>query len=246
MYHSIDSSGSMLSVEPDAFAAQMRCLRDKGFQAISLQSAISYRDENGEWPERAVVLTFDDGFANFYEEAFPILQRHGFSATVFIVSGHMGGYNDWEPSLQGSGPLRLLSWEQASELAEAGIEIGCHTRNHLDLRRCTPQEASLEISSSRREIKEKLGLDAQSFAYPYGGVNHLVQHLAAREFRAACTTELRRANSDPLNLLPRVDMYYLRSQRRFASLLDGQLDQYLTVRRCGRLARRMLVSASTV
>jgi peptidoglycan/xylan/chitin deacetylase (PgdA/CDA1 family) len=234
----------VLSVDPRDFAEQMTCLADKGFRGISLCEALEYREHNMGWPPQAVVLTFDDGFANFYEEAFPVLERFNFSATLFIVTGHMGGHNNWDGGLPGLGSQRLVTWEQAAELVRGGIEIGSHTRTHPDLRRCSAQEIKNEISSSRADIESRLGIKVQSFAYPYGGVNHLVQQLAARDFRAACTTELRRANGDPLNLLPRVDMYYVKSLRRFANLLDGQLDQYLTVRRCGRLARRILVSAS--
>jgi peptidoglycan/xylan/chitin deacetylase (PgdA/CDA1 family) len=243
-YHSLDVNRSVISVDPRDFADHMACLARKGFRGISLREALMYRDIHRSWPTEAVVLTFDDGFANFYDEAFPILERFNFSATVFIVTGHMGGHNNWEGNTSSIGTLPLLNWQQTAELARAGFEIGSHTRTHRDLRRCSAQEIKYEISSSLDDIENNLGISTQSFAYPYGGVNHLVQQLAARDFRAACTTELRRANGDPLNLLPRVDMYYVRSLRRFANLLDGQLDQYLTVRRCGRLAGRMLVSAS--
>lgn len=236
-------SGSVLSIEPNAFANQMACLADKGFRGISLAAALSHHAQHNKWPERTVVLTFDDGFTNFYDEAFPVLDRHGFTATVFIVSGHMGGVNNWEQPPQALGLLPILSWTQAAELAKAGIEIGSHTRTHRDLTRCSPREASSELWSSRIDIREHLGLDTQSFAYPYGSVNNIIQKLAARDYRAACTTELRRAKSAPLNLLPRVDMYYLRSIRKFVDLLDGQLDQYLAFRRCGRFARRMLVAS---
>ncbi|HEY7783616.1 MAG TPA: polysaccharide deacetylase family protein [Pyrinomonadaceae bacterium] len=242
-YHSLDLNRSVLSVDPRDFAEQMTCLADKGFRGISLREALEYREVNLGWPTNTAVLTFDDGFANFYEEAFPVLQRFNFSATLFVVTGHMGGHNNWDGGPPGMGTQRLVSWEQTVELDKAGIEIGSHTRTHCDLRRCSAQEIKNEISSSCADIENHLGHEVQSFAYPYGGVNHLVQQLAARDFRAACTTELRRANGDPLNLLPRVDMYYVKSLRRFANLLDGQLDQYLTVRRCGRLARRILAPA---
>jgi hypothetical protein len=101
------------------------------------------------------------------------------------------------------------------------------------------------MTVSRAEIEEHLGLQPLSFAYPYGGIDLVSRRLAASHFRASCTTELRRANSDPLDVLPRVDMHYLRSPQRFASLLDGQLDQYLAVRRLGRRARRVFISDSS-
>jgi len=245
-YHSIDTSGSVISTEPGTFADQMSCLVDGGFRGISLKEALDHRQQFGDWPSQSVVLTFDDGFANFYDNAHPVLERYRFSATVFLVTGHMGGRNNWELPPQGLGTLPILSWHQAEELSKVGIELGSHTRTHRDLRRCSSQEAKLEISGSRADIEAHLGVKPESMAYPYGGVNHLVQHLVTKDFRAACTTELRRTLSDPLNLLPRIDTYYLKSLRRMVSLLDGRLDPYLTVRRCGRLARRMFVSAAAM
>lgn len=244
MYHSLDTSGSVLSVAPEEFADQMTILADEGIQAMSLQQAVSHRALNGTWPAKSVALTFDDGFANFYDIALPVLKRHGFSATVFVVSGHMGGKNDWGREPSGLGTLPTLSWESAADIASAGIEIGSHTATHPDLRRCTVEQIKQELETSRGMIQEHLGITPQTFAYPYGGVNRVSQQLAANEFRAACTTELRQANGDELSRLPRIDMHYLKSRQRFKKLLDGQLEPYLTIRRWGRFARRMVLSDS--
>jgi peptidoglycan/xylan/chitin deacetylase (PgdA/CDA1 family) len=238
-YHSLDSSGSVVSVAPQDFADQMAAVAANGFRGASLSEAVHHREQTGAWPAQTVVLTFDDGFANFYEAAMPVLARYGFGATVFVITGHVGGHNDWDQSPAGLGLLPMLSWQQVTEVAKAGIEIGSHTQTHPDLRRCSPAEVEHEMTASRADIEQHLGLRAESFAYPYGGVNDVSGQVAAREFRAACTTELRRTNDDPLNLLPRIDMYYLKSPRKFARLLDGQLDQYLAIRRWGRLARQM-------
>jgi peptidoglycan/xylan/chitin deacetylase (PgdA/CDA1 family) len=241
-YHSLDSSGSVVSVAPVDFAQQMACLSARGMRGTSLSEVMILRERTGVWPERVVVLTFDDGFANFYESAMPVLVRHGFTATVFMISGHMGGRNDWASRPEGLGVMPILSWQQAAELARSGIEIGSHTHTHRDLRRCSAADVEQEMKGSLAEIEDHLGVQPQSFAYPYGRVDQVSRCLAARHFRASCTTELRRANSDPSDALPRIDMHYLRSPQRFASLLDGQLDQYLAVRRLGRRARRVFVS----
>ena len=243
-YHSLDCSGSVVSVTPGDFSKQMAFLSERSLKGMSLAKAITFREQRGAWPDGGVVLTFDDGFANFYESAMPVLARYGFTATVFIISGYMGGQNDWGPRPKGLGVLPILSWSQAAELARSGIEIGSHTQTHRDLRYCSAAETEQEMTVSRAEIEQHLGLQPQSFAYPYGGVDRVSRKLAAGNFRAACTTELRRANSDPLDALPRVDMHYLKSPQRFAGLLNGQLDRYLAVRRWGRRARRVLVSES--
>lgn len=242
-YHSIDVSGSVVSCAPQDFAQQMSHLSDKGFRGMSLQEAVTYREEHASWPRKSVVLTFDDGFANFYDQALPVLMKHSFTATVFVISGHMGGLNNWSKPPAELGMQKMLSWRQASELAGAGIEIGSHTRTHPDLRLCSLEKARQEMTESRKEIEDHLGQTVKSFAYPYGGTNRTLCALAANEFGAACTTELRRANSDATECLPRVDMYYIRSQRKLQRLLGGQLDQYLKVRSLGRVIRTALTGS---
>jgi peptidoglycan/xylan/chitin deacetylase (PgdA/CDA1 family) len=241
-YHSIDVSGSVVSCAPQDFADQMTYLSDEGFRGVSLREAVTHRQRHGSWPTKSVALTFDDGFANFYEQALPVLVKHNFAATVFVISGHMNGLNDWAEPPAELGPQKMLSWQQVVELVGSGVEIGSHTRTHPDLRRCGLEKARLEMNESRKEIEDHLGRRVESFAYPYGGTSVALSMLAANEFSAACTTQLRRADSDPLESLPRIDMYYIRSQSKLQRLLNGDLDQYLTVRSVGRAIRGALTS----
>lgn len=236
-YHSLDTSGSILSVAPHQFAEQMGYLADSGIRGISLREAVAYRDVNGAWPGKCVVLTFDDGFGNFYESALPALMQHGFSATVFLLSDLMGGFNNWGPPPALLGTQRLLSWDQAAELVAVGIELGSHTRTHPDLRHLTRQETEDEIIKSRDAIVVQLGQPVESFAYPFGGVSPAASATVKREFRAACTTILKRAGEEPLHALPRIDMYYIQSVFTLKRLLDGSLDLYLALRRWGRSVR---------
>ncbi len=239
-YHSLDTSSSVVSVTPREFADQMAVLAEAGFRGVSLREALSYREAHDVWPERSVVLTFDDGYANFYEEAMPTLARHDFTATVFVISGHVGKRNDWAPPPAGLGLREMLTWPQIIELSSAGIEIGAHTRAHKDLRQLSAPEAQEEISGSRAEIEDRLSQAVESFAYPFGHVSPAALDIVRREFRAACTTVLRRASEEPLHELPRVDMYYLRAPHQLLRLLEGRLDRYLAIRRLGRLARAAL------
>jgi peptidoglycan/xylan/chitin deacetylase (PgdA/CDA1 family) len=198
-YHSLDNSGSVVSASREAFEAQMSALAEAGFRGVSLREALAYREARNAWPERSVALTFDDGYANFYEVAAPALAAHGFTATVFVISGHVGGRNDWAPPPEGLGERSLLSWSQLAELSSAGIEIGAHTRRHRDLRRLSASEALDEIGGSRLEIEERLGQSVESFAYPFGYVSPESLEIVRREFRAACTTTLRRAGAESLH-----------------------------------------------
>lgn len=220
----------------------MAYLAGVGIRGISLRDALNYRDSNGSWPEKSVVLTFDDGYENLHQGALPVLARHGFTATVYVVSSYMGGFNDWERPPTRLGKRRILTWEQAGELAAAGVEIGSHTYSHPDLRRLTSGEVEHQIRSSRDQIEKRLKTSVDTFAYPYGSLNRASANLVKREFRAACTTRLKRAQGDPLHRLPRVDMYYVRSLDHLRRLSMGELDRYLDVRRMGRAVRKVVSS----
>jgi peptidoglycan/xylan/chitin deacetylase (PgdA/CDA1 family) len=243
-YHSIDTSGSAVSVAPGVLADQMAVLADLGYRGVTLREATAYRTANGAWPDRCVVLTFDDGYASFHEAALPTLTRHGFTATVFLVSGHIGGRNDWEPPFPRLGTRAMLTWSQVAELSAAGMEIAAHTKTHPDLARLLPETAAEEIIASRVEIEEQLGQPIESFAYPYGSVSAPAAAIAAREFRAACTVELKQARGEAMHLLPRVDAYYVQGAGALARLVNGELDRYLALRRWARAVRRTLTSTS--
>jgi hypothetical protein len=105
-----------------------------------------------------------------------------------------------------------------------------------------PADAEAEIVASRRELERRLHISVDSFAYPFGHVSSTALAIVERQFRAACTTVLKRVAKEEAHLLPRIDMYYVRSCERLAQLLAGRLDRYLTMRRWGRHARRLLVS----
>jgi peptidoglycan/xylan/chitin deacetylase (PgdA/CDA1 family) len=242
-YHSLDTSGSVVSVAPQAFADQMGCLARMGYKGISLGEALDFRDLHGSWPADGVVVTFDDGFANFYDCAYPVLLRHKFTATVFLVSGHMGGSNDWETPPLGLGSRPTLSWQQASEISAAGIEIGSHTKSHPDLQQIPLEMIEDEIRASKTEIENHTGKQVVSFAYPFGSFNRASLDIVKQCFRAACTTFLRRAETDDLHKLPRIDMYYIKSERSLNQLLSGRLEYYLTIRRLARTMRRALASS---
>jgi peptidoglycan/xylan/chitin deacetylase (PgdA/CDA1 family) len=236
-YHSLDKTGSILSVAPARFAEQMAYLANLGVRGISLREAVVYRDVNRAWPEKCAVLTFDDGYENFYESALPVLMQHSFSATVFLLSDLMAGFNNWGPPPPLLGTRRLLSWDHAVQLSAMGIELGSHTRTHPDLRQLTPQETEDEIIKSRDAIVAQVGQPVESFAYPFGNISAAACATVKREFRAGCTTILKRVGREPLHALPRIDMYYIQSLATLKRLLTGTLDPYLALRRWGRSMR---------
>ncbi len=239
-YHSVDTSGSVISVAPGLFAEHMARLADLGVRGLTLSEAVAHRSAHGVWPDHAVVLTFDDGYLNFYDEAFPVLLRHRFNATLFVVSGHIGGLNDWAPAPPGLGTRPLLTWDQLSELATAGMEIGSHGKTHADLQRLGPDQVAREIVGSRTDIEARLGRPVETFAYPFGAVSAAARTIVRSEYRAACTTVLKRVSGEELYELPRVDMYYLPSRTKLEALVRGRLESYLAIRRWARAIRAQL------
>ncbi len=218
----------------------MAWLSELRYRVVSLRQAVVERQEKGEWPDKSVVLTFDDGYANVHEHALPVLVRHGFSATVFVVAGHVGRANDWAQPLHGIGRQTMLSWNQMKDLVDHGVEIGAHTISHTDLTSLEPEAIEREIVGSVEEINSQLSEPVETFAYPFGSFSDEVVAIVGRTFRAACTTVHRRASDEPLMLLPRVEMYYFRNRRDLQPLISGQLDRALTLRRWARSVRRLL------
>ncbi len=168
MYHSIAEENESginpyfrIATSPSAFAAQMECLHRNGFAACSLAESIAQRESPGPCPHRSVVITFDDGYRNFYQDAFPILNRYGFSATVFLPTAYIG-----ESSLRFSG-RPCMTWQEVRELHRQGIRFGSHTVTHPQLSSLNKEEMEREIGDSKLTIEDKLGCVVESFAYPF-------------------------------------------------------------------------------
>jgi peptidoglycan/xylan/chitin deacetylase (PgdA/CDA1 family) len=169
-YHSIDDSGSLISVSPADFTAQMEYLHHHGFRSLSLRDYVTQLPL-GRLPARgACVITFDDGFRNVHEIALPILRRLGFVATVFVPVDHVGGSATWtmRPGLP---QLPLMSWEELAELQAAGFDIQSHACKHPFLTALNRAAATREIVESKREIERRLRNATDLFCYPYGDWN---------------------------------------------------------------------------
>jgi len=208
-YHSIDDSGSAISVSPASFRSHVRWLASGRVRVLPLDELATSKDDGD-----AVALTFDDGFANFAEVAAPALAEHALPCTVFVVSEHVGGDNDWG----GGGStaviprLPLMAWDTLGALATAGVGIGAHTRRHRDLTTVRGAALEDEVAGCVERISTELGERPGSFAYPYGAVDLTATSVVRDVFDFACTTELRAMRGDDDRaLLPRLDMYYFRN-----------------------------------
>ena len=190
--------------------------------------------------QKTIVLTFDDGFQNFYADAFPVLAECGFTATVFLVTDFCEKYNDWEGNLPTLERSKLLSWSEIKELDKYGIEFGAHSLSHPDFTKISLEEVKRELVESKSVIEEKLGNAVETFAYPYGKFNTDVKQLTAQYYAAACSTNLGKVNAtSDFYSLERVDTYYLKNERIFKSLESASFDRYLQFRQVMRNFKRL-------
>lgn len=241
-YHSIDDSGSPVSIAPAEFRRQMHALADAGWRTIAMEAFVRGR-RDGQWPARTFVLTFDDGYTNVVEQALPAARERGFHGTVFVavdrVGGTMAGSDEpsWAPRLP------LLDWSGLRALASEGWNIASHGCSHRRLTRLAPGEIDRELAVSKHTIQDRVGAPVTALAYPYGVVTAAVERAAAAHYEAAFGTTLAYATaSSRMTNVERIDAYYLKG--RAVETLDGAfMKAYLALRRAGRVARRLTASS---
>lgn len=212
-YHSIDESGSPISVSPAAFDAHLAWLASGRTRAVSLDALI----HRGDDAEDVVAVTFDDGFANI-KEPVERLRAHGIPVTIFVVTAEVGRTNAWGGVTHPSVPtLPLLDWAALEHLASLGVEIAAHTRTHAPLSQLSAAAIDDELGGCREDLVRRIGATSGHMAYPYGDVDKRVAAHASVHFRSAHTTELRplRVADHPMHL-PRIDMYYFQAPSAIA------------------------------
>jgi len=215
MYHSVSDAGpGPVSLPSSAFRDQVAVLADTGARGITVSQYVAARKAGGELPRGTVVLTFDDGYRDFADRVFPVLQKHGWGATVFVPIAPVDEGRPWDC---GDGHRReLLSWHEIGELASNGVEFGAHSINHTDLTRLPAEDAREEIAMSGERLYEQTGRRVEGFAPPFGRADEALRHEMARHYSWSVGTRLDRAwgRSDLFDL-PRIEMWYFRSRRRW-------------------------------
>jgi peptidoglycan/xylan/chitin deacetylase (PgdA/CDA1 family) len=188
MYHSItpyQDDPYNITIHPERFDQQMRWLSKRGRRGTSVRALLE------AWRQGAaqdlVGLSFDDGYADMADYALPILQRYGFTGTVFGLAGRLGGDNAWDPE----GPRKaLLTVEQLRQLAAAGLEIGSHGLHHVSLPTVEDEQLASELNESRRILQEISGQDVAGFCYPWGDVDErAVNGVQAAGYHYGCAVQ---------------------------------------------------------
>ena len=230
-YHSIDDSGSAISVPASVFARHVGWLRSGPVRVTSIPELLTLSPEAD-----AVALTFDDGFCNFAVDAAPLLQ--GLPVTLFVVTDHVGRSNEWGGrQARGIPTLPLLDWPALARLADSGVTLGAHSRTHPDLATISPGAIDDELTGCAERLQRETGIAPEVFAYPYGSLTPTAVAAVAARFRWACTTQLRSLGlHERMAELPRIDMYYFRE--------PGQLESWGTARFHANLATRRFLRGS--
>jgi peptidoglycan/xylan/chitin deacetylase (PgdA/CDA1 family) len=185
VYHSVGNNAYPFTVRPDVFERQMKWLRENGFNIVSLNQLATYR-EAGVIPARTIVVTFDDGYADNYENAFPVLRRYGIPATIFVITGQRH-YDPQEPSPD----LPMLSESQLREMHGSGlIDIEPHSQTHRKFSQASEDMIEREVSESKSVIEHMLNKKCAHFAYPKGRHSDAAYRAVARTgIRYAYTTD---------------------------------------------------------
>ena len=204
-----------LWVSIERFSQHMAYLEREGYRCLTLRECLPYFSRQSPLPQPSVVLTFDDGYSDFIEHAYPILRQHGFGATIAIVTGDVGKISRWDS--QWASPI--MSWPDIIRLSQDGIEVASHTVTHPRLSQLSPDEAERELIMSRNTLEDKLGASVVSLVYPYGDVNTTLEEAAKRAGYLLATS------SGPGNLHRPSDLFRLRRV---------PLDEFMTIPRLRR------------
>jgi len=197
VYHTFaETCKSSLCLPREVFDKQMAHLKDRGYHVIPLSDLIGFLEFRTALPEKAVVITIDDGYRSVYDIAFPILRKYGFTATLFVYMDFIG--------IPGSS----VTWDQLKEMKENGFEVGSHTVSHCNLTKRHEDETEQayleriekELVLSKRTTDERLHQDTISLAFPYGAYNQEVLDLCEKAGYRLCLSVKRGGN--PFFALP--------------------------------------------
>ena len=187
VYHGVKQAPAaardpFLYTDPRDFDGQLAALRSLGFKSATL-------DDMGTGNTGKVVITFDDGCRNVFENAMEPLARHGFHAIQFLVADMIGGANEWDAK-HGDVTEPLMNTAQIREWLAAGHQIGSHSLTHRNLVKLDAAAAREQISGSRKRLEDLFGIEVRHFCYPHGKHNEMVRDLVAEAgYATACTTQ---------------------------------------------------------
>ncbi len=176
-YHKVDNMNISLSVLPEDFDEQMSYLKKHDYHTITPAELYDSLEGNAELPENPVLITFDDGYRDNYDNAYPILQKYGFKGTIFVITSFLGKYPNY------------ITWDQAREMEEDGtISIQSHTVDHKSMTDLSDEQLRTELVDSKKQAEKELGHPVDFMAYPTGTYNlHIAELVKEAGYKAAFT-----------------------------------------------------------
>jgi len=248
LYHSIAHESSPRfrpwTVAPQRFAEHIAYLQAHGYITLTVTELTQALRGRSCLPERPVLITFDDGFADFRTTALPILQHYHSVATLYVVTRFVGGTSGWLRAI-GEGQRAMLTWSALRELPASGIECGAHSHTHPQLDVLSRAEAWAEIICSKLELEQQLGQSVRSFAYPHGYHSQTtIQLVQQAGFTSACAVKhaISATNDNPF-ALARMFVFAHTQVTDLATLLEGRATRTTWLRerfrtKIWRIARR--------
>jgi peptidoglycan/xylan/chitin deacetylase (PgdA/CDA1 family) len=208
MYHSIESMPKTtkmrsLHVPPRRFKFQMWVLKILGYRGLSIRQLKPYL--KGEKKGKVVGITFDDGYQNNLMNAAPILKKYDFSATCFIVTDSIGSSNSWDLN-KGITQRPLMNKNEINNWLSLGMDIGAHTKSHIDLTTVSVRKAKEEIYDCKEQLETFFNTEITDFCYPFGRFDNLVSNIVKESgYSSACSMLRGRADLESkMYVLPRI------------------------------------------
>lgn len=197
MYHSIGYEKDSFYVNPENFTKQMEYIKKNGYEVMTLDELVKAIRDKKPFKKNKVVITFDDGYRDNFQYAYPVLKRLGFSATIFLVTDFISGTF----AVTGKG---FLSWDEVMTMSKERVSFGGHTKTHLYLGSIKDEKAAFEeIAESKKAIERKISMPVDYFCYPSGGFCQRAKELVAQAgYKGACVTNrgFAKFNSDVYEL----------------------------------------------
>jgi len=168
LYHQIDNPSkekdpNSLSITSKVFDGQLKVISDKLFKCICLQETETIKKDTARQAARVLFLTFDDGYLGVYQNAFPLLLKYKFTATIFLATSYVGKTSQW-----GKTSIPIITWAQIREMKKHGFSFQSHSCTHPDLTKIEDKQVLTELHDSKKKIEDEVGATVDYFAYPFG------------------------------------------------------------------------------
>ena len=231
VYHSVDESGSCISMSVSEFTGQMEYIKKNGYKTLTAGNLADNLRKGIKMPDRSVVLTFDDGFENNYSVVFPILKNLGLTATIFLTTDYLSKKCTWDKK-DDIPDLPLLSWDMVREMSKHGIDFQSHTATHPHLPLLSDDIIKNELRKSRLAIEDKIGTKCDILCYPYAEFDaRIVNILRDEGFIAAFAGH---PDYEDIYSIRRVGSAQFNSMPAFKTALVGTFPMYYSLKKIAK------------